>query len=416
MHSKYSRACSKNLDIPHMEKYAKIKGVNLMGTGDFQHQKWQKELKNHLIEDDTGILKTKNDFPFMLTSEISLIYSQNGRGRRVHNVIWCKSLEVASQVSDTLLKYGRIDYDGRPIFGMGCPEFVDIMKGIDKDIEIIPAHIWTPWFSLFGSKSGFNTAKEAFAERLNKIHAMETGLSSDPQMNNRLSQLDNFSLVSFSDSHSFWPWRLGREATVFDLKKLTYDNIIKSIKTKVGLKETIEVDPGYGKYHYDGHRKCGVTLNPPESNKLNKMCPRCGRPLTIGVENRVEELADRPIEFMKKDAIPFKKYIPLSDLISGIIKKGVATKSTWSEYNKIVGKLGSEYDIIRKVPRIELEKYLDKKIVDAILKNRNQKIKVIPGYDGVYGIPILHKNQKIPKPQIFEPIPDNQEGLQDFIN
>jgi len=397
-----------------MEKYAKIKGVGLMGTGDFQHPKWQPEIKEHLTEDDTGILRTKNNFPFMLTSEISLIYSQGGKGRKVHNVIFAKSFEIAAQVSDTLLKYGRIDYDGRPIFGMNCPEFVEIMKSVDKDIEIIPAHVWTPWFSMFGSNSGFDTVKDCFQEKTKEIHAIETGLSSDPEMNWRLSQLDNFSIVSFSDSHSFWPWRLGRESTVFDLNELTYDNIIKAIKTKEGLKETIEVDPGYGKYHYDGHRNCNVSLSPSDSNKINKMCPRCGKPLTIGVENRVEELADRPMGYKPENAVPYKKYIPLSDIISAVIGKAVATKSVWSEYNKLVGKLGSEYDIIRKVPEQELAKYVDKRIVDAIIKNRNQKIKVIPGYDGVYGIPVLDDNNVMPEqPEIT--IKNKQKGLSEFM-
>ena len=414
LHSKYSRACSKDLDIRNMEKYARIKGVNLMGTGDFQHPEWQKELKKELAEDGTGILRTKTGFPFMLTSEISLIYSQGGKGRKVHNVIWCKSLEIASQVSQALLKHGRIDYDGRPIFGMTCPEFVDLMKGVDEDIEIIPAHIWTPWFSLFGSNSGFDSVREAFGDRIDKIHAVETGLSSDPEMNWRLSQLDRFAVVSFSDSHSFWPWRLGREATVFELEELTYGNIIKALRTKKGLKETIEVDPGYGKYHYDGHRNCNVSLSPRESNRLNKLCPKCGRPLTIGVENRVEELADRPVGYKPETPIPFKKYIPLSELISAAAGKAVATKAVWAEYYKLVGKLGSEYDVLRAVPEKELEKHVGKKLAEVIMKNRNQQIKVTPGYDGVYGVPIIDESQKIEQPEVD--IRDRQKGLQDYMS
>ncbi|MBN2368468.1 DNA helicase UvrD [Candidatus Woesearchaeota archaeon] len=415
LHSKYSRACSKELTIPNIEKYAKLKGINLMGTGDFQHPKWQEELKEHLEEDDTGILKTNSGFPFMLTSEISLIYSQGGKGRKVHNVIWAKSLEICEQVSDVLLKHGRIDYDGRPIFGMNCPEFVDLMKGVDESIEIIPAHIWTPWFSMFGSNSGFDTVKEAFGERANKIHALETGLSSDPEMNWRLSQLDDFSLVSFSDSHSYWPWRLGREATVFELEELTYDNVIKAIRTREGLKETIEVDPGYGKYHYDGHRNCNISLSPIESNKLNKMCPRCGRPLTIGVENRVEELADRPMGYKPENAVPFRKLIPLSELISTVTGKAVATKSVWSEYYKLVGKLGSEYDILRKTPAEDIEKHVGKKLADFIMKNRNQEIKVIPGYDGVYGVPQLGDAPAEEREPMEFKYKDKQTGLKEFL-
>jgi uncharacterized protein (TIGR00375 family) len=265
---------------------------------------------------------------------------------------------------------------------------------------------------MFGSKSGFDTVKECFKERTSKIHAIETGLSSDPEMNWRLSQLDDFSILSFSDSHSYWPWRLGREATIFELDKLSYDKIIDAIKTKQGLRETIEVDPGYGKYHYDGHRNCSVSLSPQDSNKLSKLCPKCGKPLTIGVENRVEELADRPHGFKPDNEIPFSKLIPLSELISTISGKGIATKSTWSEYYKLVGKLGSEYDILRKVSKEELEKYVDHKLVEVILKNRNQQIKVIPGYDGVYGIPVIDKNQKIDIPE-FE-VKEKQTGLGDY--
>jgi len=418
MHSKYSRACSKDLDINNMARYAKIKGVDLMGTGDFQHPKWQEELKENLVEDGSGILCSKKDnFPFILTSEISLIYSQGGKGRKVHNVIWAKSLDVAKQVSDALLKRGRLDYDGRPIFGMTCSEFTEIMKEVDEDIEIIPAHIWTPWFGVLGSNGGFDSIKEAFQEKTNKIHALETGLSSDPEMNWRVKELDRFTLTSNSDSHSYWPWRMGREANVFELKELTYDNIIKAIRTKVGMKETIEVDPAYGKYHYDGHRNCGIVLSPSESNSINKMCPRCGRPLTIGVENRVEELANRPIGERPEGWVPYKKYLPLSDIISAVSGKGVSTKSVWDEYYKVVGKIGSEYDILRNVSGEELSRHLSKDLVDVIIRNRNQEIKIKPGYDGVYGVPIIDEDN-IPEPEVFDrnKIKNRQLGLQEFFS
>jgi uncharacterized protein (TIGR00375 family) len=413
MHSKYSRACSKDLDIKNMEKYARIKGVGLMGTGDFQHPKWQQELKDSLEEDGTGVLKTKTGFPFILTSELSLIYSQGGKGRKVHNVIFAPSLEVAAQVSDALLKRGRIDYDGRPIFGMSCPEFVDMMKSVDKDIEVIPAHIWTPWFGLYGSNGGFDSIKDAFQERLKDIHAVETGLSSDPEMNWRIPELDSKQIVSFSDSHSYWPWRLGREATVFDLEKLDYKGIQDALRTGKGIKETIEVDPGYGKYHYDGHRNCGISFSPKESHMHHNICPRCGKPLTIGVENRIEELAKRDHGFKREDAKPYKKYIPLSEIISAATGRGVATKGVWEEYYKMVGKLGSEYDILRKTSREELERYVDQKIVDYIIRAREQKIRVIPGYDGEYGIPVFDETQALPKQEIH--IKNKQTGLKEFL-
>jgi len=216
MHSRYSRACSKDLSIKTLEKYAKIKGVNLLGTSDFAHPEWIKELKSELIEDSSGVLKTKNGFPFILSNELSLMYTDLGKGRKVHNVILAPNFEVVDQITDELKKRGRIDYDGRPIFKIPCPEFVEMLHSISKDIEIIPAHIWTPWFGMFGMSSGFNSLKDAFQEKVKSIHAIETGLSSDPVMNWRIKELDKISLLSFSDSHSYWPWRLGREATVFD--------------------------------------------------------------------------------------------------------------------------------------------------------------------------------------------------------
>ncbi len=422
LHSKYSRACSKDLNIENMEKYGKIKGVTLMGTGDFQHPKWLPELKEKLIEDNSGILKSKTGFPFILTTEISLIYSQGGKGRKVHVVVWVKDFKTADAVQQALLKRGRIDYDGRPIFGISCPDFVDMLKKINEDIEVIPAHAWTPWFGVFGSEGGFDSIEEAFLDKAKYINAIETGLSSDPEMNWRLSKLDRFSLVSFSDSHSYWPWRMGRETTVFEFKDLTYDNIIKAIRTKVGLKGTIEVEPAYGKYHYDGHRNCNISLSPTESNKLKKICPKCKRQLTIGVENRVEELADRPFGYKKENA-PFSvKLIPLSDIISGVIGKSVATKSVWEIYYKLVGKLGSEYDVLRKVPYEELKKEVTHEIAEAIIKSKEQKIRVIPGYDGVYGIPVFDENKPVVMPQVNDDDIDTetkeiakQKGLQDYF-
>src|SRR3989338_3335354 len=317
IHSRFSRATSNTLNIPNLEKYAKIKGLNLLGTGDFTHPEWIKELKNELTEDGSGILKTKTGFNFLLQTEISLIYSQDGKGRRVHNIVLAKNLDIVDQINTQLRKKGRLDYDGRPIFGISCVEFVEFMKNIDKGIEIIPAHIWTPWFSMFGSNSGFDSIKECFKEKTDEIHAIETGLSSDPAMNWRLSQLDNLSIVSFSDLHSYWPWRIGREATIFNCK-LDYDEIIKSLRNK-SIEMTIEVDPNYGKYHLDGHRACNVCLEPKESIKNKNICPKCKRPLTVGVLQRVEHLADRNEGFKPKDAKPFKSLIPLSEILSALL-------------------------------------------------------------------------------------------------
>ncbi len=409
IHSRFSRATSKELNIRNLEKYARIKGLNLLGTGDFTHPEWLKELKNELIEDDTGILKTKTEFNFILQGEISLVYTQEGKGRKIHNVLLAKNFDIVEQINESLLKRGRLDYDGRPIFNLSCVEFTEMMKNIDKDIEIIPAHIWTPWFSLFGSMSGFDSIEGCFKDQKKHIHALETGLSSDPAMNWRLSQLDDFTLISNSDLHSFWPWRIGRECNVFDIK-LAYDDLIKALKTKNGFIETIEVDPNYGKYHFDGHRTCKVCMNPKDSIKNKNICPKCGKKLTIGVLHRVEELADREEGFKPNNAIPFRSIIPLSEIISHLTGNAVATKKVWEEYYKLVDKERPEFDVLLDIELEELKKLTDEKIAEAIIKNRERKIPIQPGFDGEYGYPIF--NEKIKKMEIKQEY--QQKGLDDF--
>ncbi|MBI2549157.1 DNA helicase UvrD [Candidatus Woesearchaeota archaeon] len=387
IHGRYSRACSTQLSIKNLEKYARIKGINLLGTGDFTHPEWYKELQQELQEDGTGILRTTEGFAFMLTTEISLIYTQAGRGRRIHLVVWAPSFAVVDQITKELKKYGRVDYDGRPIFKIPCPRFVEMFKAIDDAIEIIPAHIWTPWFSLFGANSGFDSVKECFDNQEKHIFGLETGLSSDPAMNWQLSQLDRYSLVSFSDSHAHWPWRLGREATVFNVNKLTYKAIINALRTKEGLEETIEVDPNFGKYHLTGHRSCKIVLEPEEAFRYKNICPVCRKLLTVGVLQRVNELADRPYGFKPKGAIPFRSLIPLSELIAAALGKAVATKTVWQEYYKLVSKETSEFDILLFFSAEELLKKTSKELVDLISKNRRGEIPIKPGYDGLYGIP-----------------------------
>jgi len=412
LHSKYSRATSKQLDTAHLEKWAKVKGLNLLGTGDFTHPEWIKELKSRLTGEN-GIFKSAGGMSWLLQTEVSLIYSDMGKGRRVHNIILAPDFDVVEQITEYFLKHGRIDYDGRPIFKIPCDELVYELLKISKDIEVIPAHIWTPWFALFGSMSGYDHIKDCFKDQTKNIHALETGLSSDPPMNWRLSQLDPFALVSFSDSHSFWPWRIGREATIFDLKELTYNNLIKALRTKEGLLGTIEVDPAYGKYHEDGHRNCGVCLTPKESLKLNNICPKCGKPLTIGVHHRVDELADRPEGYKPKNAKDFKRLIPLSEILSKLLSSGIATKKTWAEFNKLIDKFGSELNVLLDSSEEELKKTTDEKIVNAILKNREGKIEISPGFDGEYGIPIFSKKDKRELPKIE--IKKKQSGLNEFF-
>ncbi|UZE93607.1 MAG: hypothetical protein IB618_02420 [Candidatus Pacearchaeota archaeon] len=758
IHSRFSRATSHELSIPNLEKWAKIKGVNLLGTSDFTHPLWLQEIKQYLEEQDTGILKTANGFPFILQTEISLMYTQGNKGRRVHIVILAPNLEIVEQINSYLGKKGRLDYDGRPIFGMPLPEVTEALKSISQDIEVIPAHIWTPWFGVLGSKSGFDSFEEAFEDQVKHIYALETGLScydektevltnngwkkfpqvkktnkictlniknnkiefqkprkiftykhkgkmyrlktkrvdllvtpnhklliskcdfrkppnfflkeaeflfnkskrfkkdgiwigknikyftlptvkikhgsrhykgfrvkkekhipikpwlkffgfwmaegwttkgkngdynvclansntdllfemkkilesfgysiyqgnnvirvrdyqlfhylkqfgksynkfipleikslskelleiffeyyikgdghiygrnrkglsattistrlrddlqeialkmgisayyklhlkkgtpitslphaklksyrqsedswviyfirknthtvlpsivkkynykeswvnydgfvyclevpnhiiyirrngipvwcgnSDPEMNWRLSILDKYTITSFSDLHSFWPWRLGREATIFDLPKLTYKNIIKAIRTKEGYKGTIEVNPAYGKYHFDGHRTCNFSCSPKEAiEKYHNICPICKKPLTIGVEHRVEELADRKKGYKPKEAVKFYTLLPLHEILSKLLNSAMSTKKVWAEYNKLIDKFKDEYNILLNVPVEDLRKITTDKIASAILKNRGEKIKVKPGFDGQYGEAIIETEKQ----------------------
>ena len=242
-------------------------------------------------------------FPFLWQTEISLIYTDKdrGKGQRIHNLIFSPNKDVAKQIIDALSKKGRLDYDGRPIFGFNSIELVDMMKGINGDIEIIPAHIWTPYFSLMGEYNQLTKVEDCFGDNTKYIHALETGMSSDPADNWRISSLDKFQLVSFSDAHSMWPWRLGREATIFDFKDLSYKNFLKAIRTGDGLKSTIETPTFYGKYHFSGHRNCGIVVSPKESLRLNQICPNCGNKLIIGVADRIEKLADRSEGFKREN-------------------------------------------------------------------------------------------------------------------
>jgi uncharacterized protein (TIGR00375 family) len=413
LHSRFSRATSKEITIKNLVKYAKIKGLNLLGTGDFTHPLWLKELKRCLKEDGSGILKTEDGFPFILQTEIANIYTQGGKGRRVHNIILAPNFEVVEQINSELAKRGRLDYDGRPIFGFSCIELVEMMVGISRDIEVIPAHVWTPWFSIFGSKSGFDSVEECFEDKSKFIHALETGLSSDPAMNWRLSGLDKYSLVSNSDSHSFWPWRIGREANVFEMERVEYSEFIKIIRGEYPKKflYTIEVDPSYGKYHFDGHRDCGVCLKPGDSIKMNSVCPVCRKPLTIGVLHRIEELADRPGGFRPDGAIPYKPLIPLSEIISSVM--GISqlySKNIWDVYNKLIKAFGSELRILLKTPRSELGKIVNDGIADAIIGVREGKIKIRPGFDGVYGKAIFNGKNGA---EINKPV-KKQKSIVDF--
>src|SRR3989344_1908494 len=389
IHGRYARATSRDLGINTLEKWGKTKGLTILGTGDFTHPKWFDEITKLTKEDENGILSSKGGMKFIWQTEISFIFTQGGKGRRVHLVVLAPNRQVVEQIIEAMLKRGRVDYDGRPVFGMSCIEFVDLMMGISKDIEIIPAHAWTPWFSVFGSNSGFDSMEECFKEKEKEIFALETGLSSDPEMNWRISKLDRFTLISNSDSHSYWPWRMGRECNILDIE-LSYKNLINAIRTGKGFEGTVEVDPNYGKYHLDGHRACNVCFEPAETKKHKNICPKCGNNLTIGVLNRVEELADRPEGFKPKGKPDFYKLIPLAEIMAGYL--GVSqpsSKKVFELYDSLVGKFGNELNIMLEGPAEKLEQAMDKKLAGLIIKNREGRIEVTPGYDGVYGVALI---------------------------
>jgi len=387
IHSKHSRATSPSMDLESLEAWARIKGITVLGTGDSTHPKWFGNIKEKLIPDERGLFKLRNlDSPtrFLLTSEISCIYKKNGKVRKIHIIVFASTILAVEKINEKLNKIGNLNSDGRPILGLDAKELAKIVLDADENCLVVPAHAWTPWFSVFGSKSGFNSLEECFDEYTKYIYAIETGLSSDPAMNWRLSQLDKITLISNSDAHS--SPKLGREANVFDTE-LSYGGIADAIKSKDKKKflYTVEFFPEEGKYHYDGHRLCGVNLSPKKSKKYNNICPKCGKPLVIGVLNRVEELADRPEGFVPENAIPFKNLIPLNEIIAESIGKTVAAKDVEMHYNNLIKNLGNEFKILLDSERKEIEKESLPEIAEGILRMREGKVFTEPGYDGVYG-------------------------------
>ena len=387
IHSKYSRAVSPQMTLENLDKWAKIKGLKVLGTGDFTHPKWLESIKEELTPAERGLFKLRGvDSPtrFILTSEISCIYSKGGKVRKVHIIIFASSIETVEKVNCELSKIGNLKADGRPILGLDAEKLVEIILGVDENCLIVPAHAWTPWFSVFGSKSGFDSLKECFGKYTKYIYAIETGLSSDPAMNWRLSQLDKVTLISNSDAHSL-P-KLGREANIFDTE-LSYQGIADAIKKKDKSKflSTIEFFPEEGKYHYDGHRTCKISMTPQQSKKCNNICPKCSKPLVIGVLNRVEALADRPEGFLPKNSIPFKNLIPLNEIIAEAIGVSVLSKEVLKHYNNLIKNLGDELKILLESTEKEIGYNSLPRIAEGVIKVRSGKIFIEPGYDGVYG-------------------------------
>ncbi|MCX5750991.1 MAG: endonuclease Q family protein [Candidatus Saganbacteria bacterium] len=392
IHSKYSIATARNMDLESLVTWGKIKGVDLIGTGDFTHPVWFSELQSKLEEDGEGIYriptKSEDDHPrFLLTTEISCIYKQDGRVRKIHLIIFAPSLEVVEKINKKLGAVANITYDGRPIIGIAVQDLVEMVFSISKECFIVPAHAWTPWFSVFGSKSGFDSLEECFGPYTKYIKAIETGLSSDPAMNWRLSALDNITLISNSDAHS--PSKIGREANVLELSELSYANVISLLSKDKNVKGsflyTLEFFPEEGKYHYDGHRNCKISWHPKEAKKNNLICPVCKKEVTVGVVHRVEDLADRAEGFKPEGSVPFKSLVPLVEVVAEAEEKRPAAKVVQKLYDKLVTEAGNEFYILLDAPLDKIAKASNDKVADGIKRMREGKVKIEPGYDGEFG-------------------------------
>jgi uncharacterized protein (TIGR00375 family) len=423
IHGKYSRATSEQMSITEIARYSKIKGLNLVGTGDFTHPRWLKEIKDALQPDaDSGLFKlAKADSPvrFILTTEVCTIFDYKGESKKVHHVILTPSMETATQINERLARFGNLSSDGRPILNASAAQLVEEVMAVSGGNMVFPAHAWTPWFSIFGAFSGFDTIEDCYQDMTKHIYALETGLSSDPPMNWRLSKLDKYALVSNSDCHSFWPWRIGREANVFELENCGYSQVIDAIKSNdaAKFKFTIETDPAYGKYHWTGHRNCNVSLSPSEAIKFGNICPVCRRTLTKGVEQRVEELADRPADFKRVGAPGFLRLLPLSEIIAAVLgTDSPSTQAVWKNYSLLTGKFGDEYTVLIDTPQEALASVVDAAIAQAIVKVREGTAKVTPGYDGVYGQLVLGVDAPASvKPKFVQPRERvQQKSMTDF--
>ena len=402
IHSKYSRATSRDMDVNNLSEWAGLKGINLLGTGDFTHPDWLRELKGKLEKAEYGIYVHKGIF-FMPTCEVSNIYFKTGRARKIHNIIFAPSFETVDEINKLLSRYGSLFADGRPMLRLESDIMVKALGKIDKDIFVVPAHVWTPHFGLFGANSGFDSIEECFEDATGKIYALETGLSSDPSMNRRWPALDRFSLISNSDAHS--PSKLGREANIFK-EKFGYKELIEILKTKNKEKflYTVEFYPQEGKYYWDGHRKCGVNVTPAEARNLNKRCPKCGAKLTIGVMHRVESLGKREEGFALEGAPSYRNLVPLIEIVSSALGVGAQSQAAQKEYRSLVTKFGSELGVLLEIPEGKIKSDCPPKIARGILNVRNGNVEIIPGYDGVYGKVSVHKGpeeKKEKQPELF---------------
>ena len=401
VHSKYSRATSRDLDLEHLARWAQLKGITVVGTGDFTHPAWFAELKEKLVPAEDGLFRLRDDLAaaverevpaacrrpvrFMLQVEISNIYKKDGRVRKVHNLCYVPDFDAAERFRQALARIGNIESDGRPILGLDSRDLLEITLDCDPRAFLIPAHIWTPWFSALGAQSGFDSIEECFGDLADHIFAVETGLSSDPPMNWRLSALDRYALVSNSDAHS--PAKLGREAVVFD-GELSYDGISGALRSRDPARflGTIEFFPEEGKYHFDGHRACGVRLSPGEAREREGRCPACGKTVTRGVLSRVEELADRPDGARPAVAAPYRSLVPMDEVLGAVLGVSAKSRAVEREYTRLLGRFGPELDLLCDAPLEDLDRAGGPVLAEAVRRVRTGELHIAAGYDGEYGV------------------------------
>ncbi len=404
LHSRYSRAVSQQMTLPNIANWAKLKGINVVATSDFTHPFWFDALKTNLEDSGNGLFKIKNSdttnpIHFMLSAEISSIYSQGGKVRRIHTLFMFPKLESVEKFNQELVKRrANLRSDGRPIVGIPSKDLAKIALDVDEKALVIPAHIWTPWFSIFGSFSGFDSVEECFGDMAPYIYGIETGLSSDPVMNWQIADLDKRSILSFSDAHSLE--KMGREATIFEAEEISYESIYNAIsqKGKSKIAFTIEFYPEEGKYHFTGHRNCNFSQSPEDSAKNGDICPVCKRPLTVGVMHRVEELKsqDSKLKTEEVDGLkwsksqenrpPYVNLVPLGEIIAEAFGVGVGTQKVKDAYMMLVSNLGSEFGILMKAGIADIARFSSGRVAEAVVKVRHGDIVVVPGYDGQFGV------------------------------
>jgi uncharacterized protein (TIGR00375 family) len=410
VHSHYSRATSKDLNLESLYQWAQAKGIHIVGTGDFTHPQWFKELQEKLEPDGNGLFRLKHppvstalpgmkvqhtDVRFLLSTEISSIYKYGDKVRKNHNLVYAPDFDTVARINKRLSAIGNLASDGRPILGLPSRNLLEIVLEASESAYLVPAHVWTPWFSTLGSKGGYDSVDECFRDLSRHIFAIETGLSSDPAMNWQWSALDRFTLVSNSDAHS--APKLGREATLFNTE-LSYDGLFNALKTKQGFVGTYEFFPEEGKYHHDGHRNCGVCLLPEATMLHNGRCPQCGQPLTVGVLHRVQKLADRKAPQPPQNAPAFDYIIPLPEILAEIKKTGPGSKAVQKDFHQAISTFGNEFNLLKAVPVEDIRRQANPVLAEAIRRMRQHEVKPVPGYDGLYGMIKIFSEGELPIP------------------